>query len=233
MPSHDYSQDAHRYALREFDNTDFLAFRAIAERHLLCDQHVLDLGCGAGRSVRFLKQLSNRVTGADVSVRMLEQARRADPTGDYHRLQRGKPLPFDDGAFDAVFTSWMLVELGDPAQIVELLGECARVVRPGGTAVAVTNTAEFYVGNWVSIEIDFPENRGPLKSGQPVKATLLPEHVTVEDFYWHDEDYRRFFAAAGWEVVAAHHPLGNAEDPIAWQDELRLAPFVVYECRKR
>lgn len=232
MPSHDYSRDAHRYALREFNNTDYLAFREIAARHLLCDLQVLDLGCGTGRSARFLKQLGNQVTGADVSPEMLEQARSSDPDGDYHALERGGPLPFEDARFDAVFTSWMLVELGDPAQIEDLLRECARVVRPGGTAVAVTNTADFYRGDWVSIDISFPENRSPLQSGQPVKAVLLPERVTVEDYFWTDDDYRRFFASAGWEVVAALHPLGLPDDPIIWKDEARLAPFVVYHCRR-
>ena len=97
MPSPNYSQQAEQYALRELNNTDYLAFRTIAEHRLLRDSFVLDLGCGTGRSSRFLKALGNDIVGADISPEMIAKARIADPKGDYHILKPCQALPFVDG----------------------------------------------------------------------------------------------------------------------------------------
>jgi len=224
-----YSAQAARYALRGIDGTDLLAFRAVAERPFLAGPSALDLGCGAGRSSRFLRDLGFSVTGADISPDMLAQARSQDPSGDYRALASGQALPFPNASFDSVFSSWMLVEIGTPEAMNRLLREVRRVLRSGGRALFVTNTPEFYRGEWISCAVDFPENRIPLRSGQNVRVRLMPEGIELMDFFWSDSDYRTFFEQAGFRIVGALRPLGHHDDVIAWKSETELAPYVIYQ----
>ena len=222
---------AEHYMRRDMQNTDLLAFRYMAESGLLRGRTILDLGCGAGRSSRFLKSLGNRVTGIDRDAAMIAEALRQDATGDYRVVPRGAAFPMADASFDAVFSSWMILEENEESEIIRILKECRRVLTPDGDAVFVTNTPEFYGSRWLSCRVDHAENTPPLKSGQLVKATLLPEGIEVSDYFWSDSDYRRFFAAAGFRVRDAHYPLGRKEDPLPWLDELTKAPYVIYHLR--
>ena len=54
------------------------------------------------------------------------------------RLGDVQELPFADGAFDAAVAAWMLYHVPD---VERGLAELARVLRPGGRLVAVTNGA--------------------------------------------------------------------------------------------
>ncbi len=48
---------------------------------------------------------------------------------------------------------------------------------------------------------------------------------------WPDEAYREVYGAAGLEVAKVHTPLGRPDDPQAWVNETRIAPWVIYELR--
>ncbi|HMP82957.1 MAG TPA: class I SAM-dependent methyltransferase [Verrucomicrobiota bacterium] len=226
----DYSSA--RYALRDMRNTDLLVFRFVAERGIIRGDHVLDLGCGAGRSTRFLADLGKLATGVDRRPEMVAEARRLDPAGSYEIVPRGNPLPMQDAAFDAVFSSWAILEEDAESEIIRILRECRRVVKTGGDVAIVTNTPEFYQGRWLSCRVDHPENKPPLQSGQRVRVTLMPEEVDVDDYFWSDADYRRFFAEAGLKVHGVHHPLGRSDDALPWQDELTTAPYVIYHLNR-
>jgi ubiquinone/menaquinone biosynthesis C-methylase UbiE len=99
-------------------------------------RRVLEVGCGWGE----LAELVRRATGAqvvatDLSPRMVELARER---GLDARVADVQDLPFEDGAFDAVVAAWMLYHVPD---LGRALRELARVLRPGGLLVAVTNSA--------------------------------------------------------------------------------------------
>jgi SAM-dependent methyltransferase len=95
---------------------------------------VLDLGCGSGDLARHLTDIGLRVTGCDISERMLEQAERAEPAGTWVTLDPAwRELPFRAGVFGAVVASSVLEYVPDPEAV---LRECARVLAPGGTMLA-------------------------------------------------------------------------------------------------
>jgi SAM-dependent methyltransferase len=106
---------------------------------------VLDVGCGAGRfwpdAEAWPAELT--ITLADLSPGMVDEAltnlramgRWDDVSGEVADVCA---LPFADASFDVVLAMHMLYHASDPERAV---GEIARVLRPGGIAVASTNGA--------------------------------------------------------------------------------------------
>src|SRR5262245_65528374 len=88
---------------------------------------------GGGRLVEALDRRGWVVTGIDLSEAMVDLARRRVPgLADTLLVGPVERLPFDDGTFDAV-TALGVLEFTEDVSLA--LGELARVVRAGGTAV--------------------------------------------------------------------------------------------------
>jgi len=109
-----------------------LAFEAVAE---ISPSRVLEVGSGRGElAERIADELGATVIALDQSERMVELAR---ARGVDARLGDAMELPFENGWFDCAVAAWMLYHVPD----VDLaLAELARVLRPGGRLVAVTNS---------------------------------------------------------------------------------------------
>ena len=97
---------------------------------------VLDVGCGAGAALRELAEQRPEadLTGCDISPLAIETATALNEefvkAGRMRFLQCGVPdLPFDDGAFDTVFSVESLYFWPDQ---VAGLREIRRVLAPGG-----------------------------------------------------------------------------------------------------
>jgi SAM-dependent methyltransferase len=93
------------------------------------------VGCGWGELAQWLgRETGAEVVATDLSPRMVELAR---SRGVAAQLADVQALPFEDGVFDVVVAAWMLYHVPDLDQGV---AEIWRVLRPGGTLVAVTNS---------------------------------------------------------------------------------------------
>jgi demethylmenaquinone methyltransferase/2-methoxy-6-polyprenyl-1,4-benzoquinol methylase len=99
--------------------------RAVRSLDLAPGQRVLDLACGTGDLCRELHRAGLVPVGVDRSAGMLASARTSAPLirGDALRL------PFRDGALDGIVCGFALRNF---AELVPVLIECARVLRPGG-----------------------------------------------------------------------------------------------------
>lgn len=119
------------YANAEGPDPRELAFAAVAE---CAPRRVLEVGGGLGElAARIGLELGCVVVMVDISPRMVELAvgRGVDAhVGDV------QDLPFDDDSFDCAVAAWVLFHLPD---LDRGLAELARVLRPGGRLVAVTN----------------------------------------------------------------------------------------------
>ena len=99
----------------------------------------IDVGCGLGDDARALSRLvgqDGEIIGLDSSTALLERARarcKAEDGPVKFVAADAHELPFEAGAFDAARTERTLQHLEDPARVV---GELARVTRPGGVVLA-------------------------------------------------------------------------------------------------
>lgn len=100
-------------------------------------RRVLDVGCGAGQLVRWLRSQGAAVTGAECGVEMRRRAIEADPDhADDYVDAEGQDLPFDDHEFDVVVYSYSLHHVPMP-EIRTALAEAHRVLRHDGLLVVV------------------------------------------------------------------------------------------------
>jgi len=141
-------------ALRKVFNDDMLRARAI-DRLVTPGLRVADVGTGTGILATELAHLGLAVVGVDHSARMLEAARskietQTFPTGGSVELRRGEAdrIPLDDGEMDAAFAHMVLHYVSSPAEVV---GEMARIVKPGGVIVIVDFVAHGH--EWMKQEL--------------------------------------------------------------------------------
>ena len=109
---------------------------ALVLRRLLPDlsgKRVVELGCGTGKNTAALTE-ANEVVALDLSAAMLERAR-AKVVADHVRfiqLDLTESLPFGGGTFDLAMIDLVLEHIED---VESVLGEVARVLRPGGAVL--------------------------------------------------------------------------------------------------
>jgi SAM-dependent methyltransferase len=92
---------------------------------------LLDAGCGTGAIARDAVKVvgdHGSVAGIDKSASMLRVARDLCPTAAFRQGDVAE-LPYTDGSFDVVVSSFMLMFVPDPVQAIR---EMRRVLRPGG-----------------------------------------------------------------------------------------------------
>ena len=99
--------------------------------------NVLDAGCANGYSTQQIlgKIPGLNMTGVDFAPAMISEAlKREQEAGSGITYQVGdiRKLPFDNGSFDAAYTTRTIINLSTWAEQVQALKEMVRVVRLGG-----------------------------------------------------------------------------------------------------
>ena len=100
------------------------------------NQRVLDLGCGTGTLVVLLKRKypTAQIVGLDPDPKALRRAKKkVRRAGVSVQLDEGfaDELPYDEGTFDRVLSSFMLHHLEEPER-EKTLREVLRVLKPAG-----------------------------------------------------------------------------------------------------
>ncbi len=150
LRSKDEARDAYDRASKHYDATEGgfenkTRLKGLAFLDVRPGEHVLEIGFGTGKSLVTLAQAvgeRGRVSGIDISPKMHQVAtKRLQTAGMLDRvdLKTGDAavLPWDDSTFDAAFMSFTL-DLIDTPEMPVLLGECRRVLKPGGRLCTVS-----------------------------------------------------------------------------------------------
>jgi ubiquinone/menaquinone biosynthesis C-methylase UbiE len=142
-----YANDAPfmaRLALQHYQQParDFVAW-ALQHVTWTARTHILDCGCGNGRYLRHTiahGATAHHMIGLDIAVGMLTSLRRRWLTDLPHRhvvVGDALHLPVPTNRCDLVYAMHMLYHVPDQQRA---MAELRRVVRPGGTLIASTNS---------------------------------------------------------------------------------------------
>lgn len=234
---YDDASRAEAYADLEFPGTYYLAYRdlpGIIRQHSRGSK-ILDFGCGAGRSTRFLKNLSLDATGIDISNSMIQLAKSADSAGTYQLVEDGNFGALEPASFDLVLSAFAFDNIPGADKRCRLLCGLKNLLNNEGRIILLGSTPQIYMHEWASFTTKpFPENRSA-NSGDAVRIIMkdVKDERPVVDLIWFHEDYVRLFAAAELELVAQYFPLGCEEEPYAWVTETTIAPWVIYVVKKK
>ena len=191
----------------------------------------LDVGCGEGRFCRILRELGIPTTGVDATRRLVDEAMRCDPAGDY-RVGRAEALDFADGSFDLVLSYLSLIDIQG---LQEAVGEMARVLESGGTLLIV-NLASFSTAGaeagWITAadgtRLHFAVDRYLEERAIPAEW----EGIRIVNWHRPLSTYLRLLLEQGLRLVdfAEPRPIGGAPDDIV---DYERAPWAyVMEWRK-
>jgi pseudaminic acid biosynthesis-associated methylase len=151
---------------------------------------VLEVGCNIGGNLSWIAELigAENVAGVDINERALELLRERIP-GVEARLASGRELPFEDGAFDLVFTTGVLIHQ-EPSEVGELMAEivrCARRFVICGEYFAEEPTEVPYRGQQGAL---FKQDYGELYKRLFPQLTLLEEgFLSPREGRWDDLTY--------------------------------------------
>lgn len=103
---------------------------------------LLDVGCGSGSYVAYMRTLRWEVEGVEVDPRAVEQARKLNLVIYQGNLEeRG----FENNRFDMITLSHVLEHVHKPLAVLK---ECCRILKPGAFLVVVTPNTESIGHAW-------------------------------------------------------------------------------------
>ena len=103
-------------------------------------QTFLDVGAGTGRGMCFLRDRGKEVRGIEPVAAMIEKAELNGVPKGLLLQGSGYELPFEDGAFDAVFECGVLHHVADPGRMV------AEMIRVARRAIFLSDSNRFGQG---------------------------------------------------------------------------------------
>ncbi len=190
-------------------------------------QTVLDFGTGTGRSARLLKNLgAQRVIGVDKNPNMILQAKKQHGNDiDFYLMSSIIPLP--DDSVDVAISAHVLIECNTKQEMVEACKEISRVMKQDGLFVMITTNPNSIGNDYISYRYLPKEN---LVSGNKVTCHIKgDEGFEIEDTYWTKNDYHETLQQSGFVVEKSSLPLAEGTN---WLDETRVAPDIVFICKK-
>jgi SAM-dependent methyltransferase len=177
-------------------------------------RRVLEVGGGEGElAERIVNELGAELVSIDQSERMVVIQR---SKGLDARVGDAQELPFAEGEFDAAVAAWMLYHVPDPHRAI---AELARVLRPGGTLVAVGNSHDHLaeLGDLMGRDREYRREVFGRETGEEWlrRSFADVERIDVDGWVVMDEDAVRRY-------VASWSDLGDVVDVPPVPEPLRV-----------
>lgn len=112
-------------------------------------EKILDLGCGYGFFTDYFRTIGANAVGIDGSEKMIEIAKERYPMTDFSVMDIIKPLDFENGRFDMVFSNQVFM---DVENIDFVFSECNRLLKIGGILYYSIVHPAFYDCHWLKDE---------------------------------------------------------------------------------
>lgn len=163
-------------AIGPIDEEDFRrqSFWSLLEQQLKKGEAYLDIGCGVGGWLRFLRSQGYTVEGVEVAEQTVKRLTQAGVGGV--KVGSITALPYPDGSFDGAYALGVL-EYVDGA-VPRALSEVRRVLKPGGwflLEVPIANVLRRL------IYIPLKKLEKIAKSGSPVFSNYLFDRKELRD----------------------------------------------------
>lgn len=149
----------------------FDGFIMAGKAHLAKESLILDLGCGAKKSSRLLRDAGFRIVGVDISFLFLSDPEIPTEDGLSFVVADASALPFKPGCLDGVVTFDAIEHFPD---IGAALDEADRVLKSGGKAIV------FSPNHFSPIErfLDFMRILSGRSKGKPIFAETKRQAIS-------------------------------------------------------
>ncbi len=148
-----------------------------------------DMGCGPGHVARYLHRQNVQVCGVDLSLAMVERARRLTPGFEFRQGDM-TALDTPDGAWAGIAAFYSIIHIHRD-DMARALGELQRVLRPGGILLLA-----FHIGD-NTVHLD----------------EWWGQRVSVDFFFFRSDEMVGHLRAAGFEIeeVIEREPYPDVE----------------------
>ncbi len=119
-------------------------------------KRVLEIACGPGVGLRYLREHARSVVGGDYTASLLAAARARHGVGMPLVRLDAHALPFRDASFDVVLLFEAIYFMEDQDRVLE---SCRRVLAPGGTLIVVTVNPQWAAFNPSPMSTRYPSAR--------------------------------------------------------------------------
>ncbi len=132
--SETYLKEHYRPYLKDYE-------KSAVEKYFQPGMKILDLGCGAGRTTKILKNSGYDVIGVDINEKLINLARKKYGNIDFS-IGDACNLGFADSSFDLVFFSFNGIDYIHPhSKRMAALREIGRVLKDGGLLIYSSHNA--------------------------------------------------------------------------------------------
>ncbi len=221
-----------KYSGAEISGTGYLAFRDLqkfSQIHNIKTDHVLDLGCGCGRSTGFLKNFCSDVTGIDISIDALNIAKKNHPGSNFY-INDKTQQNHGDMQFDTIFSILMIFHLVSIDEIYHEFSKVFNSLKNDGHFIIVNGGKNLYCKNYATVS---GVGDVPNKSGDLAKIKLASIDCIITDVFWSEFDLINIAEKVGFTFVGSHYPIGSKEDMQGFKDELQYPPYYYLAFRKK
>jgi SAM-dependent methyltransferase len=200
--------DSDKSALVQGDgktSADSIYLEAIGLLNLSKDDHVLELGCGFGRSVPALCQAAARVTAADISDEMIAIARAecSEPNVTFV-VSPSEDLPFQDDSFDVI----LCFAAFDAMYQAEALLEISRVTKSNGRVLITGKSDNYFDDDLPAYQAEI----GARAKGHPNYFTDVPVLIANMAKFGLSLIVERYYCRRGDFLKGVHTGITNRPD---------------------
>ena len=133
---------------------------------------LLDLGCGTGELAPIFLRNNYDYLGVDIEQQRIDYAQRVYPEGRF-QVMDASALLCDDNQFDQILVTGVLHHLAD-SQVRSILAEMRRVLRPGGRALVMEDTATGFKLNMLGALVHLADEGSFIRKSEQYAALYKP-----------------------------------------------------------